>query len=89
MEVENIEGNIETKFLFKLVWRETLQTFRISFFFFFYVNFENLTIEFHVPYVLNMHIKICSNWMLFIIQLIKLFFIHNFRSQKLENLTFI
>ena len=68
MEVENIEGNIETKFLFKLVRRETLQTFRISFFFFFFnVNFENLTIEFHVPYVLNMHIKIRSNWMLFII----------------------
>ena len=22
------------------------------------VNFENLTVEFHVPYVLNMHIKL-------------------------------
>ena len=52
------------------------------------MNFENLTIEFHVPYVLNMHIKIRSNWMLFTIRSIKLFFIHNFRSQKLEILTF-
>jgi len=53
------------------------------------VNFENLTVEFHVSYVLNMHIKFCSNWMLFTIQSIHLFFIHNFRSQKLEILTFV
>ena len=56
---------------------------------FFYVNFENLTVEFHVPHVLNMHIKFHSNQMLFTIGLINLFFIHNFRSQKLEILTFI
>ena len=31
------------------------------------VNFENLTVEFHVPYVLNMHIKFHSNWILFTI----------------------
>ena len=46
---------------------------------FFFVNFENLTVEFHVPYVLNMHIKLRSNWILFTIRLINLFFIHNFR----------
>ena len=31
------------------------------------VNFENLTIEFHVLYVLKTHAKFCSNWMLFTI----------------------
>ena len=51
------------------------------------VNFENLTVEFYVPYVLNMHI--ISNRMLFTIRSINLFFIHNFRLQKLEILTFI
>ena len=25
------------------------------------VNFENLTVEFHVPYVLNIHMKFGSN----------------------------
>ena len=39
--------------------------------------------------VLNMHIKFRSNRMLFIIRLINLFFIHNFRSQKLEILRFL
>ena len=53
------------------------------------VNFENLTVKFHVPYVLNMYIKFLSNQMLFTIQSINLFFIHNFRSQKLEIITFI
>ena len=31
------------------------------------VNFENLTVEFHVSYVLNIHIKFGSNWILFTI----------------------
>ena len=66
-------------YLMLLVWRETFQTSYISLFFFF-VNFENLTIELHVPYVLNMHIKFRLNWILFIILSINLFFIHNFRS---------
>jgi len=44
------------------------------------VNFENLIVEFHVPYVLNMYIKFCSNRILFTIQSINLFFIHNLRS---------
>ena len=53
---------------------------------FFFVNFENLTIEFHVSYILNMHIKFCSNQILFTINL---FFIYNFRLQKLIILTFV
>ena len=32
------------------------------------VNFENLTVKFHVPYVFKMHIKFRSNRMLFTIQ---------------------
>ena len=31
------------------------------------VNFENLTVEFYVPYVLNMHFKFRSNQMLYAI----------------------
>ena len=50
----------------------------------FNVNFKNLIVKFYVSYVLNIHIKFCLNRILFIIQLINLFFIHNFRSQKLE-----
>ena len=53
------------------------------------VNFENLTVKFHVPYVLNIHIKFRSNWMLFTIRSINLFFIRNFKSQKFEILTFV
>ena len=53
------------------------------------VNFKNLTVEFHVPYVLNMHIKFHSNRILFTIWSINLFFIHNFRLQKLKILTFV
>ena len=75
-----------TKFLSKLTWKDTLQTF--LYIYFFSMNFENLTIEFYIPYVLNMHIKFRSNWILFTIRSIKLFFIHNFRSQKLKILTF-
>ena len=52
------------------------------------MHFEIITIKFHVPYVLNVHIKFHSNRMLFIIQLIKLFLMHNFRSQKFKILTF-
>ena len=46
---------------------------------FFSVYFENLIVEFYIFYVLNMHIKFHSNWILFTIQSINLFFIHNFR----------
>ena len=60
-----------------------------SYFSFFGVNFEHLIVEFYVPYILKMHIKFCSNWTLFIIRLINLFFIHNFILQKFEILTFV
>ena len=53
------------------------------------VNFENLTVEFHVPYVLNIYIKFRSDRILFTIWSINLFFIYNFRLQKLEIITFI
>jgi len=53
------------------------------------MNFKNLIVKFHVLYVLNMHIKFRLNWMLFIIRSINLFFIHNFRSHKLETFTFV
>ena len=61
----------------------------LSYIYFLGVNFENLTIEFYVPYILNMHIKFRSNWMLYTIRSINLFFIHTFRTQKLEILTFV
>ena len=38
----------------------------------------------YVLYVLNTHVKFPSNRMLFTIQLINLFFVHNFRPKKLE-----
>ena len=54
------------------------------------MKFEKLTVEFHVIYVLNIHIKYRSNRILFIIVSINTyFFIYNFRSQKLEILTFV
>ena len=43
-----------------------------------FVNFKILIIEFHVLYVLNMHIKFHSNQMLFIIRSINLFFYTQF-----------
>ena len=46
--------------------------------------FENLIIELHVLYVLKTHVKFHFNRMLFIIQSINLFFMYNFRLQKLE-----
>ena len=52
------------------------------------VNFKILNIKFYVIYILNMHIKFHSNYMLFIIQLINLFFIRIIRSQKFEILIF-
>ena len=66
--------------------RNSLNFSNISFF---GVQFENLTVEFHIPYVLNMHIKFFSNRILFTIRSINLFFIQNFRLQKFEILTFV
>ena len=51
------------------------------------VNFENLIVKFHVPYVLNMHIKFHSNQILFTIWSTNLFFIYNFRIQKIDIIT--
>ena len=50
--------------------------------------FEILIFGLHVLYVFNTHIKFRDNWMLFILQSINLFFIHNFRIQNFEILTF-
>ena len=40
----------------------------LSYISFFCVNFENLTVEFHIPYVLKMYIKFFSNRLLFTIR---------------------
>ena len=83
-------ATVWTKLLSKVVWSSfEKNSSNLSYISFFGVNFKNLTIEFHVPYVLKMHIKFRSNRMLFTIQSINFFFIHNFRFQKLEILTFI
>ena len=47
------------------------------------IYFENLTIRLHIFYILNTHIKFRINYILFTIRFIKLFFMHNFRLQKL------
>ena len=45
---------------------------------------ENLTVRLHVFYILNIYVKLHSNWTLFTIGLINLFLMCNFRQQKLE-----
>ena len=52
--------------------------------YFFFVNFENLTVEFHILYILNKHISFYINQMLFIIRPINLFFIHNLDHKNLK-----
>ena len=52
-------------FLTKLSQIETFQISNI--FLFFSVNFKNLFVKLYISYVLNMRIKFCSNWILFII----------------------
>ena len=47
------------------------------------VNFENLTVEFHVPYVLNMHIKFRSNRILFDQLIYFLYTILDYKNLKL------
>ena len=49
-----------------------------SYIFLLNVNFENLTNELYVLYVLMMHVKFRSNQMLFTIRSINLCFVHNF-----------
>ena len=43
------------------------------------VNFESLMVGLHIFYNLNIYIKFRSNQILFTIQLINLFVMHNFR----------
>jgi len=38
------------------------------------IYFENLTIEFHVIYVFNMHVKFLVNWILIYYSIYKLIF---------------
>ena len=50
----------------------------LSYIFLLNVNFENLTDELYVLYVLIVHVKFCSNQMLFTIRSISLCLVHNF-----------
>ena len=50
------------------------------------MNFENLIVVLHVLYVLNIYVKFHSNRILFTIQSIKLFSMHNFGFKKKKNL---
>ena len=46
--------------------------------------FENLIVEFHVLYVLNIHTNFHVNWLLFTIQSINSFIIHYFKLKNFE-----
>ena len=48
------------------------------------IYFENIIIELHFLYVLNMHVKFHVNQMLFTIWFINLFLMYNFILQKFE-----
>ena len=52
------------------------------------MNFENLTIRLHSFYIFNMHVKLCSNRMLFIIQSTNLFLciILEYKNLKFKHL---
>ena len=50
-------------------------------------NFENLLVRLYVLYILNIYIKFCVNRILFNIQFINLFFIHNFILPKKKKKT--
>ena len=43
------------------------------------IYFENLTVELHVFYALNTHVKFCVNQISFTIWFISLYFVHNFK----------
>ena len=49
-----------------------------------FIYFGNLTVGVPVLHVLNMYIKFYVNKMLFTIQFINLYLMHNFRLQKLK-----
>ena len=80
---------VELHFLFAFQYLRNKVSLNFSYIIFLGVNFENLTVEFHILYVINMHIKFHLNQILFTIWLINLFFIYNFRLQKFEIITFI
>ena len=46
--------------------------------------FENLTIELHVFYFFNTHIQFVSIGYYLLLYFLNLFFMHNFKLQKLE-----
>ena len=48
------------------------------------IYFENLIIELHICYVFKTRVKFYANWILFTIQSINLFFMYNFKLQKLK-----
>ena len=64
----------------KILKKKKLQTCQINR----TIYFENLFIRLHILYVLHTHVKFRVNQMLFNSRSINVFFIHNFRSQKLE-----
>ena len=47
-------------------------------------SFKNQTVGLHVFYVFKIHVKFSINQILFTIQSINLFFMHNFILQKFE-----
>ena len=47
------------------------------------IYFKNLTIKLHALYALKTHVKFFVNRILFIIWFIRLYFMHNFKLQKL------
>ena len=47
------------------------------------MNFKNQIVGLQVVFVLNTHVKFRSNWGLFTIRSIKLFFIHHFLALKI------
>ena len=48
------------------------------------IYFENLIVGLHVLYALDIHVKFCTNRILFTIRSKNLFFIRNFRLLKLQ-----
>ena len=80
---------IEKKIKNKVFWSLERNHSNLSYISFSGVNFKNLSIKFHVLNVLNIHVKFHSIRMLFTIRSMNLLFIHNFRLQKLEILTFV
>ena len=47
------------------------------------IDFENLTVDLYILYALNTYVKFCVNRILFTISSIILYFMYNFKLQKL------